>query len=162
MAGGCTCPIYYQRLVSVDKGSVIIRYKHKLAYQKKSLRKGNPVLPQPCFKHDYGGESNPDLPRTCCKHDRRIYYHGVVRVEKGCVIIRYKLAELIKKKLARNSSPPQPCFEHNYGGGSKPALSQPCFKHDYGEESNPALPQPCFSHGRRVCLSNILSKSCQC
>jgi len=36
MTGGCTYPIYYQRVVNVDKGSVIIRYtkKNKLAYQK--------------------------------------------------------------------------------------------------------------------------------
>jgi len=27
MTGGCTCPIYYQGVVSVEKGSVIIRYK---------------------------------------------------------------------------------------------------------------------------------------
>jgi len=27
MTGGCTCPIYYQRVVSIEKGSVIIRYK---------------------------------------------------------------------------------------------------------------------------------------
>ena len=27
MTGGCTCPIYYQRVVSVEKGSVIIRFK---------------------------------------------------------------------------------------------------------------------------------------
>ena len=27
MTGGCTCPIYYQRVVSVEKGGVIIRYK---------------------------------------------------------------------------------------------------------------------------------------
>jgi hypothetical protein len=27
MTGGCTCPIYYQRVVGVEKGSVIIRYK---------------------------------------------------------------------------------------------------------------------------------------
>jgi len=26
MTGGCTYPIYYQRAVSIDKGSVIIRY----------------------------------------------------------------------------------------------------------------------------------------
>jgi hypothetical protein len=27
MTGGCPCPIYYRGVVSVDKGSVIIRYK---------------------------------------------------------------------------------------------------------------------------------------
>ena len=27
MTGGCTCPMYYQRVVSVEKGGVIIRYK---------------------------------------------------------------------------------------------------------------------------------------
>jgi len=33
MTSGCTCPIYYQGVFSVDKGSVIIRYKkNKLAY----------------------------------------------------------------------------------------------------------------------------------
>ena len=27
MTGGCTCPIYYQGVVGIEKGSVIIRYK---------------------------------------------------------------------------------------------------------------------------------------
>jgi len=27
MTGGCTCPIYYQGVVSVEKGRVIIGYK---------------------------------------------------------------------------------------------------------------------------------------
>jgi len=27
MTGGCTCPIYYQEVVSVEKEGVIIRYK---------------------------------------------------------------------------------------------------------------------------------------
>jgi len=31
MTGGCTCPIYYQEVVSAEKGSVIIRYKKNLA-----------------------------------------------------------------------------------------------------------------------------------
>jgi hypothetical protein len=29
MTGGCNYPIYYQRVVSLDKGSVIIRWKEK-------------------------------------------------------------------------------------------------------------------------------------
>jgi hypothetical protein len=67
-------------------------------------------------KHLLGGEplswshvSNPALPQPCFKHDRRsgctcpIYYKGVVSVEKGSVIIRYRLAELIKKFLRRGA-----------------------------------------------------------
>ena len=49
MTGGCTYPMYYQRVVSGDKGSVIIRYrKNKLADQKSA----EPALTRPCFQHD--------------------------------------------------------------------------------------------------------------
>jgi len=61
-----------------------------------------------------------------------MYYQGVVSVEKGSVIIRYKLAELIKKVLRGNPSLAQPRFKHDYGGESNPALAQPCCKHDRG------------------------------
>ena len=58
------------------------------------------------------------------------------------MIIRYKLAELIKRV---------------YDAGN-PALPQPRFKRGYGGESNHALPQPCFKHDRRVMI--ILAGSC--
>ena len=43
-AGECTYPIYYQRVVNVDKGSVIIRYKLPELIKKVS-QAGNPALP---------------------------------------------------------------------------------------------------------------------
>jgi len=55
-----------QRYLCVSRGDV------KVAYQKSFLR-GEPALPQPRFKHDYGGESNPALPQPCFQHDRRTY-----------------------------------------------------------------------------------------
>ena len=89
MTGECTYPIYYQRVVSVDKGNVIIRYKK------------NKLAPVAYFKHDrrmYLCDIQPGSwwcrKRRC---DNSIYYQGVVGIEKGGVTIRYKLAELIKK-----------------------------------------------------------------
>ena len=70
-----------------------------------------------------------------------ISYRGVVSVEKESMIIRYKLAELIKKCLSR-----EPSRSH--------VSSMP-----YGGESNHALPQPCFKHDRRMHLSDILPGS---
>ena len=53
MTDGCTCPIYYQGVVSVEKGSVIIRYK--LGELNKNLhcdsRDYTYALRQPYFKH---------------------------------------------------------------------------------------------------------------
>jgi len=63
MTGGCTCLIYYQEVVSADKGSVI---------------GGEPALPQSCFKHDYGGESTPALPQPCFEHDGRMYLSDIL------------------------------------------------------------------------------------
>ena len=36
MTGRCTYPIYYQRVASVDKGSVIIRYQKQISLSKKA------------------------------------------------------------------------------------------------------------------------------
>ena len=45
MTGGCsTYPIYYHKVIGVDTGSVIIRYKkNRLAYQKEALGRGTPA-----------------------------------------------------------------------------------------------------------------------
>jgi len=64
MTGGCACPIYYRGVVSVEKGNIIIRYKLAELIKRVSYA-GNPTLPQPRFKHDYGGEANPALPQQC-------------------------------------------------------------------------------------------------
>ena len=81
MTGGCSYPIYYQGVVSVEQRSVIIRYK--LAELIKKLC-GEPALPQPCFKHDYAGESNPTLPQPCFKHDRRMYLSDILPGSYQC------------------------------------------------------------------------------
>ena len=49
-------------------------------------------------------------------------------VEKGSVMIRYKLVELIEKSVAGNPTLPQPYFNHGYGGESKPALASGTYK----------------------------------
>jgi hypothetical protein len=78
MTGECTYPIYHQRVVSVDKGSVIIRYKkNKLAYRKKFLRGGEPRSQAAMFQAWLGGESNPTLPQSCFKLDRRVYLSDI-------------------------------------------------------------------------------------
>jgi len=46
MTGECTYLTYYQRVVSVDKGSVIIRYKkQQISLSKNVLRGGEPRSP---------------------------------------------------------------------------------------------------------------------
>jgi len=83
MTGGCTCPIYYQGVVSVEKGGVIIRYKLPEPI-KKVCQAGNPAVPQPYFKHDYGRESNPALPQPCFQHDRRMYLSDMLPESCQC------------------------------------------------------------------------------
>jgi len=101
MTGGWTCPIDYRGVVNVEKGSSIIRYKLAELIQK-FLRWGTPLSrrPQLHFKHDYGGESKPALQQPRFKHDSdelvRYTTREAVILEKGSVIIRYKLPELIK------------------------------------------------------------------
>jgi len=46
----CTCPIYYQGVVSVEKGSAITRYT--LPELIKKVSEENLTLPWPCFKHE--------------------------------------------------------------------------------------------------------------
>jgi len=55
------------------------------------------------------------------------------------VIIRYKLAELVKKVPEAGSRSPAAMFQVWQDG-----------------EPNPVLPLPCFKHDRRVDLSDIL------
>ena len=86
MTGRCTGPINYQGVVSVEKESLIIRYKLPELI-KKSLA-GNPALPQPCFTHDYGGESNPALPQPCFKHDRRMHLSGILPMGELSVLTK--------------------------------------------------------------------------
>jgi len=118
MTGGCTYPIYYQRLVSVDKRSVIIRYKkHKLACQKMFLRRrtsrsrshGSSMTmagSRTLLSRSHVSSMTMAGSRTMLSRSHvssmtggctcSINYQGVVSVKKGSVIIRYKLAELIK------------------------------------------------------------------
>jgi hypothetical protein len=87
MAGAWTCPIYYRGAVSVEKGSVIIRYKLPELI-KKFLRRGNALL--------QGGRtllSRSHVPSMTGGCTCPIYYQGVVSFEKGGVIMRYKLAD---------------------------------------------------------------------
>jgi len=50
LTGGCTCRIYYQGGVSVEKGSMIFRYKLAELIEK-VLSGGSPTLATHCFKH---------------------------------------------------------------------------------------------------------------
>jgi hypothetical protein len=63
MPGGCTCPIHYQVVVSVEKGGMIVRYKSAELIKTVS-KEENPALTPPCFKHDYGGGVEPCSPAT--------------------------------------------------------------------------------------------------
>jgi hypothetical protein len=90
MTGGCTCPIYYQGVVRVEKGSVIIRYK--LAELIKTFLKRETPLSRSHVSSMTMVESRTLLSRshvssmtggcTC-----PIYYQGVVSLEKGSVTI---------------------------------------------------------------------------
>ena len=65
------------------------------------------MLPLPCSKHDDVGVgsrtlfSRSHVSSMTGEWACPIYYRGVVSVEKGSVIIRYKLPELMKKLLRR-------------------------------------------------------------
>jgi hypothetical protein len=99
MTGGCPRPIYYHSVVSLEKGSVIIRYKLP-EFIKEVAEAANPISRSLVSSMTIVG-SRTLLPRshvssmtggcTC-----PICYQGVVSVEKGNLIIRYKLPELIK------------------------------------------------------------------
>jgi hypothetical protein len=98
MTGGSTCPICYQGVVRVEKGSVIIRYK--IAERIEKVWRGTPLSRRHVSSTTVGSRTLLSRSRassmtggcTC-----PIYYQGVVSVEKGSVIIRYQLAELIEK-----------------------------------------------------------------
>jgi len=49
MTGGCTCPIYYQGVVSIETGSVVIRYQLAELIKKVS-EAANPALPVSMFQ----------------------------------------------------------------------------------------------------------------
>jgi len=121
MTGEWICPIYYQGVVSLEKGTVIIVCK--LPELTKNISEaGSPALPQPCFKHDYAGSgtllSHSHVSSMAGGCTCLIYYQGVVSLEKGSVIIRYKLPGLSKKvPEAENLPLPQPRFKHDFGGG---------------------------------------------
>jgi len=184
--GAYICPIYHQE-VSVEKGSVIIRYKWA------------ELIKEVCRSHVSSTTGGCTWP---------IYYQGVVSIEKGSVIIR-SLSKMPLRRgtplfcshasnmtMARSRTLLSRSHVLNMTGGctrliyyrrdvnvekgsviiryqlpelnkndsyaGNPALLQPCFKHDYGKESNPGLPQSCFKHDRRMYSSDILPKRCWC
>jgi len=104
--------IYYQGVISVEKGTVIIRYKLP-ELSKNSFLGCEPRFPAVMFQAwlRRGVEPcclNAALPQPCFKHDRRVYLSDILpgscSVEKGSMIIRYKLPEL-SQKLPRRRIP---------------------------------------------------------
>jgi len=99
MTGGCTCPIYYQVVVSLEKGSVIIRYKLP-ELSKKFLRRRTPLSRNHVSSMTRAGSrtasSRCHVSSTPGEWTYPIYYQTVVSVDKGSVIIRHKLPERIK------------------------------------------------------------------
>jgi len=109
-----------------------------------------------------------------------IYYQEVVSAEKGSVIIRYKLPELIKnvscgellscshvssmtgcqKRKCDNSKPITWVYQKCILGGQPLTCSH--VSSMTRREPNPALPQPCFKQDKRVFVSGILPESCWC
>jgi len=115
MTNGCTCPIYYQGVVSDEKGSVKYTLPELI---KNPSEAGNP-LSRGHVSSMARAESRSLLSSshvssmtggcTC-----PMYYQGVVSGEKGSVITRYKLPELIKNvSEATNPTLPKPCFKHD-------------------------------------------------
>jgi len=98
MTGGYTCPIYDQGVVSVAKGSVIIRFK--LPELIKNVSWAGNCSPADMFRACLGGGSTllsrSHVSSTTGESAGPIYYQGLVSVENGSVIIRSKFAELIK------------------------------------------------------------------
>ena len=122
-AGECTYPIYYQRVVNVDKGSVIIRYKLPELIKTVSLaRSSGPALPQPMFQaltmagsRTLPSRSHVSSTTGGCTYP--IHYQRVVSVDRGGEIIRDKKNKLAyQKKFLRGGEPSailRPCFKHN-------------------------------------------------
>jgi hypothetical protein len=124
MTGGCTCPIYYQGVVNVEKGSVMIRYKLPELI-KKSFVGGEPLSRSHVSSMTMVGSgtllSRSHVPGMTGGCTCPIYHQGVFRLEKGSVIVRYKLPELIKKCLSR----PTP-LSHSHVSSMTLAGVDPC------------------------------------
>jgi len=147
----CTYPIYYQRVVCVDKGSVIIRYKqNKLTCRKRFLRGGEPRSPAAMFQAWLGRVVEPCSPAAMLQAwqaDVLVRYTTrELSVKKRSVIIQHKLPELIKKSFLGRE--PLSC---NHVSSMTRRGVEPCLK----------FPQPCFKRDRRMYLSDILPGSCQ-
>jgi len=88
-------------VISVEKGSVIIRYKLVELIQKGW--RGTPLSRSHISSMTTVGSrtllSRRRVSSTTGGYTSPIYYRGAVSVEKGSVIIRYKLADLNKKKF---------------------------------------------------------------
>jgi len=92
MTGRCTCPISYQGVVSLEKGSVIIRYK--LAELIKKIWRGTPPSRSHVSSMDIVGSrtllSRSHVSSMTGGCNGPIYYQRAVSVGKGSVIIRFK------------------------------------------------------------------------
>jgi len=100
MTGGCTYLIYYQGVVSLKNGSVTIRYKLPELIKNCALGGKAPLSRGhvSCMTR-VGNRTLLSRSHVSSMTDGGtcpMYYQGVVSVEKGSVIIRYKLGELIK------------------------------------------------------------------
>jgi len=103
MTRGCACPIYYQGVVGVEKGSVIIRYTS--AELLKTVWQGTPLACSRVSSMTIVGSrtllSRSHVSSMTGGCTGPIYYHGVVNVDKGSVIIRYKKQISVSKHATR-------------------------------------------------------------
>jgi len=108
MTGGCTGPIYYQGVVSVEKGSVMILYQ-LAELIKKDSEPANPLSRSHVSSMTRAGSrtlpSRRHIPSMTGERTYPIYYQTVVSVDKGSMIIRYqKTTELSRDDTTPHSS----------------------------------------------------------
>jgi len=105
MTGGYTCPIYYRGVLSIEKESMIIRYK--LAELIKKVLRPEPFSRSQVSSMPMVGRrtmlSRSHVSSMTGRCTCPISYRGVFSIEKESMIIRYNLAELIKKFLSRGT-----------------------------------------------------------
>jgi len=119
MTGRYTCPIYYQDVVSLEKGGMIILYKLAELMQKAPQRRGTPpsrghvssmkcaesrTLPSRSHVSSMtGGCTCPIYYQDVVSVDKGslIYYKRVVSVGEGGVIIRYKKKDRAYQKCLK-------------------------------------------------------------
>jgi len=91
MTGGRTGPIYYKGVITLEKGSVISRYKLPELKTKKFLRRGTPLSHSQVSSMTRAGSrtlpSRSHISSMAGECAYPIYYQRVVNIDIGSMII---------------------------------------------------------------------------